>query len=98
MRTQFARMRINNLKLFFNTECKLLEHASGELSFSMIDSSHTPYRVSPNGSELTVSCFFFVGGLSECVSPASLATTFLTSPDETSGRRSAERMVFPRYF
>src|SRR6185503_134962 len=47
MRTQFACMRINNLKLFFNTECELLEHASARLSFSVTDSSHTPCRVSP---------------------------------------------------
>jgi hypothetical protein len=34
MRTQFAGMRINNLKLFFNTECELLEHASGTFFLS----------------------------------------------------------------
>src|ERR1051326_7566135 len=50
MRTQFAGMRINNLKLFFNTECELLEHAAGGTFFSVTDFSHTPYRVSPNGS------------------------------------------------
>ena len=31
MRTQLTGMRINNLKLFFNTECELLEHASGDI-------------------------------------------------------------------
>src|SRR6187397_1509745 len=29
VRTQLAGMRINDLKLFFDTECELLEHASG---------------------------------------------------------------------
>src|ERR1051325_11821084 len=31
MRTQLAATRINNLKLFFNTKCELLEHATGDL-------------------------------------------------------------------
>jgi hypothetical protein len=53
----------------------LLEHALRGLFFSVTDSSHTPYRVSPSRSELTVSCFF-MGGLLEGVSRASLATTF----------------------
>src|SRR5690242_1948494 len=73
MRTQFVGMRINNLKLFFNTECELLEHVSG-------DSSQWPvpailrYPVSPPGWELTVSVFF-MGRLLQRVSRAWLATT-----------------------
>jgi hypothetical protein len=51
----------------------LLEHASGV--FFSVTGRHSPYPVSPNGSELTMSCFF-MGRLLECVSRASLATTF----------------------
>src|ERR1044071_4301077 len=44
MRTQLAGMRINNLKLFFNTECELLEHASGDFpSQCLIPAILQPY-------------------------------------------------------
>jgi hypothetical protein len=52
-------MRINNLKLFFNTERELLEHASGDFlsQWPIPAILLTETEFYPNGSELTVSCF-----------------------------------------
>jgi hypothetical protein len=62
-------MRIDNLKLFFDTECELLEHASGTFFLSgPIPAIHLT-EFSPNGSELTVSCFSWVDYWSALVAP-----------------------------
>src|SRR5690348_5926544 len=72
MRTQLAGVRINNLKLFLNTECELLEHASGNSlltdRFKLL--TEFPKWFGADGQ------LFFMGRLPECVSRASLATTF----------------------
>src|SRR5690349_17545668 len=66
MRTQLAGVRINNLKLFLNTECELLEHASGN---SLLSDGSSSLPSFPNGSELTVSCFSWVDYRSALVAP-----------------------------
>src|ERR1041384_7090906 len=80
MRTQFAGTRINNLKLFFNTECELLEHAS--VTFFLSD-RFQPYSLPSFSKWFGVDGqLFFHGWITGVVSRASLATTFYTSPDE----------------
>jgi hypothetical protein len=68
-------MRINNLKLFFNTECELLEHAPADF---LLRDRFQPYSLpsSRDGFELIVRLFVhgWIAGVG--VSRASLATTF----------------------